>query len=135
MREGGDGISAFVSIMRGCNNMCSYCIVPFTRGRERSRPAASIAEEVARLAQSGYREVTLLGQNVNTYVDPTSASGEPPPELRPGFKAKVKPPKGDLRFAQLLTQLAEKHPEIRFRFTSPHPKDFPDDLLQAIATT
>eukprot|EP00966_Prymnesium_polylepis_P128047 2961201-Prymnesium_polylepis.1 len=117
--------------------MCSYCIVPFTRGRERSRAAGSIMGEVARLADEGYREVTLLGQNVNTYVDPESAADDDAAaaavaSLRDGFAAKVRPPRGAFRFAQLLGSLAERHPEVRFRFTSPHPKDFPDDLLREI---
>ena len=131
VRECSDGISAFVSIMRGCNNMCSYCIVPFTRGRERSRSASSIASEVADLAAAGFREVTLLGQNVNSYAD--SSTGDDKPSLRDGFSSKVPPARGSLRFAQLMRQLARAHPEMRFRFTSPHPKDFPDELLQVIA--
>ena len=164
VREGRDGVSAFVSVMRGCNNMCSYCIVPFTRGRERSRPGASIMAEVDRLAEEGYKEVTLLGQNVNSYADSSEGASSPLPELREGFKAKVvaapprtltrrrrltarvsphatrmclvaqvPPAKGDTRFAEMISVLAEKHPEMRFRFTSPHPKDFPDPLLHAIA--
>jgi MiaB/RimO family radical SAM methylthiotransferase len=145
VREGGDGVSAFVSIMRGCNNMCSYCIVPFTRGRERSRPASSIAKEVAALAAQGYKDVTLLGQNVNSYADGTeqeAVEGSPcadgtaalrePEPLRPGFKAKVPAPRASVRFADLVDQLAAAHPEMRFRFTSPHPKDFPDELLHVI---
>jgi len=131
VREGSDGISAFVSIMRGCNNMCSYCIVPHTRGRERSRPAASIASEVAQLAADGYREVTLLGQNVNSYADSSDGTADAPP-MREGFRPMVPPPKAGVRFAGLLEQLALAHPEMRFRFTSPHPKDFPDDLLYVI---
>ena len=137
-------MSAFVSIMRGCNNMCSYCIVPFTRGRERSRDATSIAGEVAALVEAGVREITLLGQNVNSYatddflartdgtrsLDVVAASDEY--RLRDGFASKVPPAKGSLRFAGLLTRLAESHPEVRFRFTSPHPKDFPDELLEVI---
>ena len=133
VREGTDGISAFVSIMRGCNNMCSYCIVPHTRGRERSRPAASIAREVAELAASGFREVTLLGQNVNSYADASADGPEAAPPTRDGFKPMVPPPKASMRFAGLLQQLSEAHPEMRFRFTSPHPKDFPDELLHVIA--
>jgi len=136
VREAAGGVSAFVSIMRGCNNMCSYCIVPFTRGRERSRDPDSIASEVDQLVTSGVREVTLLGQNVNSYAFDTTQqgrrAGEPPPPLRDGFSSKVPPPRGDLRFAGLIERLAIAHPEVRFRFTSPHPKDFPDDLLTTI---
>jgi MiaB/RimO family radical SAM methylthiotransferase len=143
VRVGGDGVSAFVSIMRGCNNMCSYCIVPFTRGRERSRPASSIAAEVAQLAADGYRDVTLLGQNVNSYAcaeaqgateadGPEAAALAEAPALRPGFASKVPPPRASVRFADLLDMLARSHPEMRFRFTSPHPKDFPDELLHVL---
>jgi tRNA-2-methylthio-N6-dimethylallyladenosine synthase len=108
VRTVGNGVSAFVSIMRGCDNMCSFCVVPFTRGRERSREFASIIDEVNDLYDRGYKEVTFLGQNVNSYVD------------------------GSKRFADLMVASAELAPEMRFRFSSPHPKDFPDELLQAI---
>jgi tRNA-2-methylthio-N6-dimethylallyladenosine synthase len=108
VRTVGNGVSAFVSIMRGCDNMCSFCVVPFTRGRERSRDFASIIDEVQDLYDRGYKEVTFLGQNVNSYADGTN------------------------RFADLMVAAAELAPEMRFRFSSPHPKDFPDELLQAI---
>lgn len=108
VRTVGNGVSAFVSIMRGCDNMCSFCVVPFTRGRERSREFASIIDEVKDLYDRGYKEVTFLGQNVNSYAD------------------------GSKRFADLMVASAELAPEMRFRFSSPHPKDFPDELLQAI---
>ena len=133
VREGADGLSAFVSIMRGCNTLCSYCIVPPTRGRERSRPAASIAAEVAQLAAAGYREVMLLGQNVNSYADGAGRGDEPAALSSDGFKPMVPPPaRATMRFAGLLDELAAAHPEVRFRFTSPHPKDFPDALLGVI---
>ena len=209
VRASADSLGAFVSIMRGCNNMCSYCIVPFTRGRERSRDIASIEREVRDLVDSGVREVsashrsyrrasdglapalvigpatrsrsarpsapgpctsptrdtlhaaqvTLLGQNVNSYAhEPPST--EPPtgaeadeaggsvsrrrrstkgpaapaaPPLRDGFRSKVQPARGSVRFAELMRTLCEEHPEVRFRFTSPHPKDFPDDLLHVLS--
>ena len=141
VREGSDGVSAFVSIMRGCNNMCSYCIVPHTRGRERSRDATSIAAEVAALADAGYREVTLLGQNVNSYADSSSgtdgaadSAAYAEAQRAAGFRPMVPPPTASLRFGGLLEMLADAHPEVRFRFTSPHPKDFPDEVLDAIAT-
>nr|CAI5853975.1 unnamed protein product [Callosobruchus analis] len=108
-----NSVSAFVSIMRGCDNMCTYCIVPFTRGRERSRPVSSILKEVEQLAEKGVKEVTLLGQNVNSY--------------------RLKPKRGGLRFADLLDRVARVNPEMRIRFTSPHPKDFPDEVVQMIA--
>lgn len=109
VRTSGNGITAFVSIMRGCDNMCSFCVVPYTRGRERSRPVASIQDEVRQLAEAGYKEITLLGQNVNSYNDEGRS------------------------FAHLMQLVGEEHPEVRFRFSSPHPKDFPDELLHLIA--
>ncbi len=108
VRTTGNGVSAFVSIMRGCDNMCAFCVVPFTRGRERSRPISSILEEVQALSEQGYKEVTLLGQNVNSYNDNGHS------------------------FAELIDRAAQIDPEIRFRFSSPHPKDFPEELLEVI---
>lgn len=127
-----NSISAFVSVMRGCNNMCSFCIVPFTRGRERSRPVESIVREVAELSKEGVKEVTLLGQNVNSYND-TSGVEEVESGVNwkhsDGFSSKCKVKNMGLRFADLLDRLAAEFPEMRFRYTSPHPKDFPDELL------
>lgn len=128
-----DSVSAFVSIMRGCDNMCTYCIVPFTRGRERSRPIDSIVEEVKTLSEQGIKEITLLGQNVNSYRDlsqVTDRSDET--HLVKGFKTVYKLKKGGLRFADLLEKVSAIDPEMRIRFTSPHPKDFPDEVLQLI---
>ena len=105
----GKTISGFVSIMRGCNNFCSYCVVPYTRGRERSRDVESILNEVRDLWAKGYKEVTLLGQNVNSW------------------KA------GELDFADLLEIVAEAVPEMRIRFTTSHPKDMSDKTLETIA--
>ncbi|KAK2727400.1 hypothetical protein QYM36_008033 [Artemia franciscana] len=132
--------SAFISIMRGCDNMCSYCIVPFTRGRERSRPADSIINEVRYLADEGIKEITLLGQNVNSYRDLSDSVyyggisdkiGDT--STVPGFKTVYKAKKGGRRFADLLEKISSIVPNIRIRFTSPHPKDFPDEVLQLIA--
>lgn len=109
VRTTGNGVSAFVSIMRGCDNMCSFCVVPFTRGRERSRPLDSILSEIQQLSDEGYKEITLLGQNVNSYKD------------------------GENTFTRLMDSASLINPEIRFRFSSPHPKDFPDDLLHLIS--
>ncbi len=108
-----NGISAFVAIMRGCNNFCSYCIVPYTRGRERSRDVDSIVEEVKKLYQQGYKEVTLLGQNVNSY--------------------KFEKDGVQVSFPQLLEQVALAVPQMRVRFTTSHPKDLSDDLLYVMA--
>ncbi|XP_076967417.1 mitochondrial tRNA methylthiotransferase CDK5RAP1 isoform X2 [Tamandua tetradactyla] len=126
--------SAFVSIMRGCDNMCSYCIVPFTRGRERSRPVASILEEVRKLSEQGLKEVTLLGQNVNSFRDNSEIqfNNTVSTNLSRGFTTNYKTKQGGLRFAHLLDQVSRVDPEMRIRFTSPHPKDFPDEVLQLI---
>ena len=149
VRRSDAGPSAFVSIMRGCNNMCAFCIVPFTRGRERSRPRGSILDEVRRLSDEGCKEVTLLGQNVNSYADASPSAGgdagavvttdDGPTDAferyyAPGFKSVYKPRRdGAVRFAELLDAVADVDPEMRVRFTSPHPKDFPDEVLRVIA--
>ncbi|MBR1996301.1 MAG: tRNA (N6-isopentenyl adenosine(37)-C2)-methylthiotransferase MiaB [Paludibacteraceae bacterium] len=114
----GKQISGFVSIMRGCNNFCSYCVVPYTRGRERSRDVESIKNEVLDLQNKGYKEVTLLGQNVNSYCyEHTNAAGEVE----------------KIGFSELLRIIAELVPEMRIRFTTSHPKDMSDATLEVIA--
>lgn len=120
--------------MRGCDNMCSYCIVPFTRGRERSRAIESIENEVKALSEQGIKEVTLLGQNVNSYRD-LSADPErnETSQLATGFKTVYKTKVGGIRFAELLERIAQAVPDTRIRFTSPHPKDFPDDVLHIMS--
>ncbi|KAG7243007.1 hypothetical protein INR49_016773 [Caranx melampygus] len=129
------GNSAFVSIMRGCDNMCSYCIVPFTRGRERSRPVSSILEEVRMLSDQGVKEVTLLGQNVNSYRDMSEEQfcSSDLTQLSRGFKTVYRTKQGGLRFSDLLDRVSLIDPDMRIRFTSPHPKDFPDEVLHLIA--
>ncbi|TQD92740.1 hypothetical protein C1H46_021665 [Malus baccata] len=128
-----NSITAFVSVMRGCNNMCSFCIVPFTRGRERSRPVESIVREVGELWEEGVKEVTLLGQNVNSYNDASENEKEVETgnnwRYSEGFSSMCKVKKVGSRFADLLDRLSTEYPEMRFRYTSPHPKDFPDELL------
>ncbi|XP_065174632.1 mitochondrial tRNA methylthiotransferase CDK5RAP1-like [Sycon ciliatum] len=129
---------AFVSIMRGCDNMCSYCIVPFTRGRERSRDMATIIDEVRYLCDQGLKEIVLLGQNVNSYRDVSEESFQKfgvkmdPTHNSAGFKTIYHNKEGGLRFADLLHKVVQVSPEVRFGFTSPHPKDFPDELLDVI---
>lgn len=114
-RIGGNLISGFVSIMRGCNNFCSYCIVPYTRGRERSREVSSILNEIEDLKDRNFKEVVLIGQNVNSYAykkeDDTIVS-----------------------FAELLKIVAEAYPQMRIRFTTSHPKDMSDEILETIAS-
>jgi tRNA-2-methylthio-N6-dimethylallyladenosine synthase len=116
-----NGITAFISIMRGCDNMCSFCVVPFTRGRERSRDPQTILAEAMDLFQKGYREVTLLGQNVDSY----KWKGE---ENQTGKEADVL-----LNFAQLLEAVAKVNPLLRVRFSTSHPKDITDEVLHTIA--
>jgi len=127
----GKAISGFVSIMRGCNNFCSYCIVPYTRGRERSRDVESIVNEVVDLQKNGYKEVTLLGQNVNSYN-----SAPLPPSRGKSVAETQSPPVGDLGgcdFPALLEKVAIAAPEMRIRFTTSHPKDMSDKTLEIIA--
>lgn len=119
VRLDSNGISAFISIMRGCDNMCSFCVVPFTRGRERSRNPESIVKEAEELFEKGYREVTLLGQNVDSYKFEALSPG-------PGEEKKVS-------FADLLEMVAKVSPELRIRFSTSHPKDMTDDVLHIMA--
>jgi tRNA-2-methylthio-N6-dimethylallyladenosine synthase len=116
------GISAFVTIMRGCDNMCSFCVVPFTRGRERSRDPQTIFSECQDLFDKGYREVTLLGQNVDSYRWNISAKGEIKNEAEP-----------TTNFAQLMEMVALVSPLLRVRFSTSHPKDMTDDVLEIMA--
>ena len=115
IRLDGNGVTAFVSIMRGCNNMCSFCVVPFTRGRERSRDAYSILHECEALFNSGYREVTLLGQNVDSYYWMNESTSEL------------------VTFAKLLEKVALINPLLRVRFSTSHPKDITDEVLQTMS--
>jgi tRNA-2-methylthio-N6-dimethylallyladenosine synthase len=116
------GISAFVTIMRGCDNMCSFCVVPFTRGRERSRDPETIVHECRDLFEKGYREVTLLGQNVDSYRWNMTSKGE--------IKDDTKP---TTNFAQLMEMVALVSPDLRVRFSTSHPKDMTDDVLEIMA--
>jgi len=120
-----NGVSAFVSIMRGCDNMCSFCVVPFTRGRERSRDPESIVKECRQAFEAGYREVTLLGQNVDSYI--YSGGGLKKDILTPEQKA------NSVNFAQLLEKVALVHPDLRVRFSTSHPKDITDEVLHVMA--
>lgn len=125
VRLGGNGINAFISITRGCDNMCAFCVVPFTRGRERSRDPETIVKEATDLFEQGYREVTLLGQNVDSYL------------WTGGGLKKENPSAEELQnattFAQLLEQVALVNPALRVRFSTSHPKDMNDDVLYTIA--
>ena len=122
----GHKIGGYVSIMRGCNNFCHYCIVPYTRGRERSRDVESILREVADLRDRGFKEVTLLGQNVNSYRIENS-------ELRNEVRRLRGKPIDNCDFPKLLRRVAETAPEMRVRFTTSHPKDMSDETLRVIA--
>ena len=115
LRLDNNGVTAFISIMRGCDNMCSFCVVPFTRGRERSRDSFSIVSEALDLYERGYREVTLLGQNVDSYKWENPESGHV------------------VNFAELLEMVAKVHPALRVRFSTSHPKDITDEVLYTMA--
>jgi len=115
--------------------MCTFCIVPFTRGRERSRPSKSIEEEVQQLSKEGYKEIVLLGQNVNSYNDKAEIDNENELEkvkYVEGFKTVYKTPTMGTNFTELVDRISKIDPEMRIRFTSPHPKDFPDELINII---
>lgn len=127
----GTHVGGFVSIMRGCNNFCHYCIVPYTRGRERSRDVESILREVRDLHEHGYKEVTLLGQNVNSYLGELKSKNEEVNSEGNDGKADAKSEK--VAFPALLRMVAEAVPDMRIRFTTSHPKDMSDDTLRVIA--
>ncbi len=114
VRTDKNGISAFISIMRGCNNVCSYCVVPYTRGAERSRDANSIVREACDVYRKGYKEVTLLGQNVDSYL----------------YKSETE----TVNFAQLLSRVADIAPDLRVRFATSHPKDISDEVIYTMAS-
>ena len=124
VRLNSNGVTAFISIMRGCDNMCSFCVVPFTRGRERSRDPHSIVDEARDLFEKGYREVTLLGQNVDSY------KWSPDEDLK--GKAQIEKSTNSeqiINFAHLLQMVASIHPDLRVRFSTSHPKDITDEVL------
>lgn len=122
VRLDSNGVTAFISIMRGCDNMCSFCVVPFTRGRERSRDPESIVKEAKELFDLGYREVTLLGQNVDSYKWNMTSKGE------------IKnPDQSTTNFAQLMEMVALVNPKLRIRFSTSHPKDMSDEVLHVMA--
>lgn len=127
----GPHVGGFVSIMRGCNNFCHYCIVPYTRGRERSRDVESILREVRDLHEHGYKEVTLLGQNVNSYLGELKSKNEEVNSEGNDGKGDDKSEK--VAFPALLRMVAEAVPDMRIRFTTSHPKDMSDDTLRVIA--
>jgi len=125
VRLGSNGVTAFISITRGCDNMCAFCVVPFTRGRERSRDPESIVNEAKDLFEKGYREVTLLGQNVDSYLWTGGGLKKENPTAQELSEATT--------FAQLMEKVALIHPDLRVRFSTSHPKDMSDEVLHIIA--
>lgn len=126
VRLNSNGVTAFISITRGCDNMCSFCVVPFTRGRERSRSPQSIVAEAEALAHAGYKEITLLGQNVDSYLWYGGGPKKDFKNLSPEEQA------SSVNFAQLLEMTAKAVPNMRIRFSTSHPKDITDDVLYVI---
>lgn len=127
IRLGGNGVTAFVSITRGCDNMCTFCVVPFTRGRERSRDPHSILKECKELRENGYKEITLLGQNIDSYL---WYGGGPKKDF---LKASELQRATAINFAQLLNMVAEACPEIRIRFSTSNPQDMHEEVLHVMA--
>lgn len=127
VRLGGNGVTAFVSITRGCDNMCTFCVVPFTRGRERSRNPETIVNEVRDLSKKGYKEVTLLGQNVDSYL---WYGGGPKKEFE---KLTVEQKAQSVNFAQLMDKVARVDKSVRVRFSTSHPKDMTNEVLEVMA--
>lgn len=125
VRLNSNGVTAFISIMRGCDNMCTFCVVPFTRGRERSRDPQSILAEAKDLFDKGYREVTLLGQNVDSYKWSEEENNKSWIEKKGVSEV--------IHFANLLEMVANVHPDLRIRFSTSHPKDITDDVLHTMA--
>lgn len=126
VRLNSNGVTAFISIMRGCDNMCSFCVVPFTRGRERSRDKQSIVNEAKDLFNKGYREVTLLGQNVDSYKWSPNQDLNGETQIEKADEQKI------VNFAQLLEEVALVHPDLRVRFSTSHPKDITNEVLYTI---
>ena len=127
LRLGNNKVTAFISIMRGCDNMCSFCVVPFTRGRERSRDPISIVNEINKVHKDGYKEVTLLGQNVDSYLWNNGLSKKEINKLPSNKK------NNSINFAKLLDMVASNCPSIRIRFSTSHPQDMGDDVLHTMA--
>lgn len=128
VRLNSNGISAFISIMRGCDNMCSFCVVPFTRGRERSRDPHSIVNEAKDLYNKGYKEVTLLGQNVDSYKWSANEDLKGKAQIEKAGEENI------INFANLLQMVADVHPTLRIRFSTSHPKDITNEVLETMAS-
>src|SRR5258708_10275264 len=133
VRVNSNGINAFVSIMRGCDNMCSFCVVPFTRGRERSREPLSIVKECTDLFNQGYREVTLLGENVDSYKWSPEVGSQKSEVGSEALKEESVAIGETVNFATLLEMVAAISPDLRVRFSTSHPKDITDEVLYTIA--
>ncbi len=123
VRLNSNGVTAFISIMRGCDNMCTFCVVPYTRGRERSRDPHSVVEEAQKLFDQGYKEVTLLGQNVDSYKWSPNSDLKGKAQIEKAGETDI------VNFAQLLDMVAQVSPELRIRFSTSHPKDITDEVL------
>ena len=137
VRLGSNGITAFISIMRGCDNMCSFCVVPFTRGRERSRDPESIVQEARQLVEQGYKEVTLLGQNVDSYLWWGGGPKKDLPETTVQDALNHRLPEEQqqqfVTFADLMERVAQVSPKLRIRFSTSNPRDITEAVLEVMA--